>query len=160
MLEYFYESPWHLQHLRQGLLAEHVNSLAARLHRLGYARGSGQRILWLVGKFNDFARAIPIETAEQVDERLIKRFVDEESPSHHTFRYAPIAMRHLWEHLRDQGIVADVAETQPDDPFNSILRNYDELSLLQSRTGSEWLGPAGFGAGKEPRTPHYIEPGR
>jgi len=51
-----------------GIRAEVV---AARLNRLGFTRGSGRRYLCLTGKFNDFARAGSVATAEQITELLI-----------------------------------------------------------------------------------------
>ena len=66
MLEYFYESPWHLQHLRLEPLSEHMDEFAGRLHRLGFTQRSGQRILCLTGRFNDFARSVRVESAEQM----------------------------------------------------------------------------------------------
>lgn len=124
MLEHFYESPWHLQHLRREPLVEHVDEFAGRLYRLGFTRRSGQRILCLTGKFNDFARSIRIESAEQIDESLIKRFVHEELPSHGTFRDAPVIMHHLLEHLCDQGVLRRAICNRRPDPFDDILDEY------------------------------------
>jgi len=124
MLEYFYESPWHLRCLRQEPLSEHIDGIAARLHRFGFKRRSGQRILCLTGKFNDFARAVHVETAEEIDESLIKRFIKEELPSHGVFRDAHAVMQHLWEHLCEQGAVSRAICSHANDPFDHILRNY------------------------------------
>jgi site-specific recombinase XerD len=126
VLEYFYESIWHLQHLRQGPLSEHIDGLAARLNRLGFTRGSGQRYLCLTGKLNDFAPAVRIETSDQIDERLIERFLEEELPSHGIFKDARPAMHHLWEYLCEEGITPRQAATLSNGPFDIILHNYDE----------------------------------
>lgn len=124
MLEHFYKSSWHLGQLRQAPFSESINALARRLYQLGYPRRYGQRILWVVGKFNDYARAIGIANVEAVNERLMQRFVDEELI--HQSIFAPVAMRHFWKHLRDQGIVPLVAAPYSDDPCEPILRNYNE----------------------------------
>ena len=140
MLEHFYESSWHLRQLRQAPFSESINALASRLYQLGYPQRYGQRILWVVGKFNDYARAIGIANAEAVNESLMQRFVKEELT--HQVGFAPIAMRHLWKHLRDQGIVPMVPAPHLDDPCEPILRNYDEHLcnvrglVLTSRTES------------------------
>lgn len=126
MLEHFYKSRWHLEHLRRGPLSEHIDGLAGRLLRLGFKRGSGQRILRLVGKFNDFARVLRVENAEQIDERLIKRFIEEDLRFHGVFRDAPVIMQHLWEHLCDEGVVPRVICVPPKDPFDNILHKYNE----------------------------------
>ena len=140
MLEHFYESSWHLRQLRQAPFSESINALASRLYQLGYPQRYGQRILWVVGKFNDYARAIGIANAEAVNESLMQRFVKEELT--HQVGFAPIAMRHLWKHLRDQGIIPMVPAPHLDDPCEPILRNYDEHLcnvrglVLTSRTES------------------------
>lgn len=126
MLEHFYKSPMHLQHMRREPLAEHMDEFAGRLYRLGFTQKSGQRILCLSGRFNDFARSVRVESAEQIDESLIKQFIEEELPSHGIFRDAPVIMHHLREHLCDQGVLRRVICTRPGDPFDNILRNYDQ----------------------------------
>jgi hypothetical protein len=126
MLEYFFKSGWHVQNLRQGPLSKHIDGLAARLKRLGFTRGSGRRYLCLTVKFNDFARAERVETAEQITERLIERFRKEELPSHGIFKDARSAMHQLWDYLCEEKITTRSATTLGDDPFDIILRKYDE----------------------------------
>jgi integrase/recombinase XerD len=126
MLEYFYKSRWHLQNLRQGPLSTHIDGLAARLNRLGFTKGSARRYLCLTGKFNDFARAERVETVEQITERLIERFIKEELPSQGIFKQARSDMHQLWEYLCEEKIVTGSATTLSDDPFDIILRKYDE----------------------------------
>ena len=124
MLEHFYESSRHLQQLRQPPFAESINAIAGRFHQLGYRRKYGRRILWVVGKFNDYARTIGIESAEEVNESLMQRFVD--GGLTHQRVLGPTAMGHLRKNLRDQGIVPTVAAQHSIDPCESILRDYDE----------------------------------
>ena len=126
MLEYFYKSPWHLQHLRREPLAEHMDEFAGRLHRLGFTQRSGQRILCVTGRFNDFARTVRVGSSEEIDESLITRFIEEELPSHGTFRDAPVIMHHLLEHLCDQGVLRRAICTRPPDRFYDILHDYHE----------------------------------
>lgn len=126
MLEYFFKSRWHLQNLRQGPLSLHIDGLAARLRRLGFTRGSGRRCLRLTGKFNQFAQTGGVETAEQITELLIERFLKEELPCHGIFKDGRPAMRHLWDYLCEQKVTARSVATLPDDPFDSILSGYDE----------------------------------
>src|SRR3990172_1377742 len=126
MLENFYKSPWHLQHLRRAPLAEHMDEFAGRLHRLGFTQRSGQRILCVTGRVNDLARSGRVESAEEIDESLITRFIEEELPSHGTFRNAPVIMHHVREHLCDQGVLRRAICTIPPDPFDDILHDYHE----------------------------------
>jgi len=131
MLEDFYESQRHLQHLGREPLAENMDEFAGRLHRLGFTQRSGQRILCLTGRFNDFVRSVRVESVGQIDESLITRFILEELPSHGIFRGAPVIMRHLREHLCDQGVLRRVICTRPGD-HNALVSGGslgDSLSL-------------------------------
>jgi len=140
MLEHFYESAWHLRRLRQMPFVECIDSLADRLHQLGHSRRYSQRILWVAGKFNDYARAIGIEGAGAVNQSLMQRFVKEQLA--HQVLFAPVAMRHFWNHLLEQGMVQTPADPDSDGPLDSILRSYDEHLCsargltLTSRTAS------------------------
>ncbi len=119
MLEYYYQTAHRLRQLRRKPLAEHIEALAEKLHRLGFKKGSGRRILNMTGKFNDFARSVGVENAESIDEGLIRRFFNKELPSRGTFRDAPTMMRHLLEHLSDRGVLSKVAATES---FYLVLR--------------------------------------
>ena len=123
MLEHFYESSSSLLRLDHGPFVKQMNGLADRLYQTGYRRKYGQRILWTVGKFNEFARAAGIEGAEEINQQLIRRFLDEEVIRERVL--ASAALGHYWKHLRDQGIVP-VVVLNPSDPCESTLRKYDE----------------------------------
>jgi len=125
MLEYFYQVPRRLRELRRQPLAEHIEALAEKLHRCGFTRGSGQRILKFIGKFNDFARSVGIEKAEDIDEGLIQRFFKVELPSRGSFQDAPTIMRHVTEHLRERGVLPQIVSAESADPFEPILYRYD-----------------------------------
>jgi len=126
MLELFFKSRSYIQSLRQGPLSGHIEGLAAKLHRLGFTRGSGRRCLQLTAKFNQFAQAHGIQTAEQITELLVERFIKEELPRHGVFRDARSLMRHLWDYLCEQRVVPKSAATVSDDPFDAVLHGYDE----------------------------------
>jgi len=123
MLKNIYKSSWRLQWLRQAPLAEAIDALAGRFHQAGYSRRYSQRLLWIVGKFNDHARSIGIETAEEVNDGLMRHFAEKRT-NHGLF--APIAMHHFAQYLRDLGIVATVAAPHLDDSREPILRDYGE----------------------------------
>jgi len=124
MLEHFYKSPRHLQQLRQPPLEKVINALAGKFQQLGYQRRYAQRILWVMGKFNNYARAIGIEKAEGANQRLVQHFIDE-GLSHQRF-LGPTAMNHFWKYLQDRGIIPTVAVKHSNTPCESILRDYDE----------------------------------
>jgi site-specific recombinase XerD len=125
MLKYFFQAPYQLRQLRRKPLSQQIEALAEKLHRLGFKRASGQCILRLAGKFNDFARSVGVETAEGIDERLVKHFFKKVLLSSGTFRDAPSAMRHLLEHLRDQSVIPRRVAAESADPFEPILSRYD-----------------------------------
>ncbi len=125
MLEYFFQAPHRLRHLRRKPLAEHIETLAEKLRQVGFTRRSGGRILNIAGKFNDFARSVGVENAEDVNERLIQRFFKKELPSKGIFRDAPTMRRHLSEHLREQGVLPQVATLKSGSPLESLLNQYD-----------------------------------
>jgi hypothetical protein len=62
MLGKIYQSSKHLLRLRQAPLASIVERLADKFRLLGYSKRYSQRILWIVGKFNDFARSLGIKS--------------------------------------------------------------------------------------------------
>jgi hypothetical protein len=53
--------------------------------------------LQLTGKFNLFAQEDGIQTAEQITEFLVERFIKEELPRQGVFKDAPSLIRHLWD---------------------------------------------------------------
>jgi integrase/recombinase XerD len=124
MLEHFYKSSRYLQQLRQPPFEDAINALAGSFYQLGYHRRYSQRVLWVVGKFNKYARAIGIKSAEDVNKKLMQRFIDE-GITHQQY-LAPTAMNHLWKYLRDQGIVPTTAAQHSNVPCESILHDYDE----------------------------------
>jgi len=102
MLEDFYQSSKHLLLLRQPPLAAVADGLADKFHRLGYGKRYSQRILWIVGKFNDYARGLGVKSAAGLNENLLQRFM--ENPIYCGFAVS-VAMHHLRKQLCDQGII-------------------------------------------------------
>ena len=125
MIEYFFHAPHRLRHLRRKPLSHYIEALAEKLLRVGFTRASGQRILSLVGKFNEFAGSLGVENPECIDEGLVKRFFKGELPSKGTFRDAPTVMRHLLVHLRDEGVISKQVSTNVVDSCQPILDRYD-----------------------------------
>lgn len=136
MLEHFVELPSRLQRLRNKPLSKHIDGLAARLHQLGYTRCWGQRILGLIGKFNTFALSAGVESPEQIDESLVKRFI-QTLTANGVYLEAPFAMRHMLEYLRDQDVIPKVVEDHPADLIAPILSRYgNHLSNVRGLTPS------------------------
>jgi site-specific recombinase XerD len=124
MLEAFFESKVRLLSVRRGPLAEHVDSLASKLQRAGYTRSNGRKILTLVGKFNNYVRLKGVERAGDIDEALIGRFLEEELAEEGVFSSAPnTLLRHLMDHLRQEGVVPMVCEP-PLDEDGKLLDKY------------------------------------
>jgi len=108
MLEYYVKCPKRLERLRAAPLDEHTEGLATRLHRLGFTRKTGQRILGLTGRLNEFAAGSGIEDATGVDARLVERFINEELRAEGSFRQAESYLKHLLNHLRAEGLIPGV----------------------------------------------------
>jgi len=125
MLEYFFEFSTQRERLRCRPLSEHIDGLAGKLLRLGFTRGSGQQILSMAGKFNDFAFLKGIVSADRIDEALVDRFIKVELASYGTFKNASSKMRHVLEYLREQGVIPKSITSGLDDPFVAILAPYD-----------------------------------
>jgi integrase/recombinase XerD len=122
MLEHFYQSSKQLLRLRQAPLAAIVDGLADKFHRLGYGKRYSQRILWIVGKFNDYARALGIKSAAGLNQSLLQRFM--ENPIYCGFAVS-VAMHHLRKQLCDQGMVQMTPHPPLGDPCETILFNFD-----------------------------------
>ena len=122
MLGNFYQSSKHLFQLRQAPLASIVDGLADKFHRLGYSKRYSQRILWIVGKFNNYVRSLGIKSATDLKESLLQRFM--KNPIYRGFA-VPVAMHHLKKQLCDLGIVQMIPHRSSCDPCESILSNYD-----------------------------------
>ena len=125
MLEFYFKSPKRLERLRCGPLAEHIADLAAKLHRRGFTRATGQRILSLTGRLNGFAAGAGVEEAAGIDDALAERFINEELRAEGTFREAGSLLRHMLEHLRSEGVIQQAAAARPEDGLASVLGKYD-----------------------------------
>jgi len=95
MLESYFKFPERLARMRSGPLAEHIGDLAAKLYRRGFTRATGQRILSLTTRFNQFAAGAGVEDAAGIDEALLERFINEELRAEGTFREAGGLLRHM-----------------------------------------------------------------
>lgn len=125
MLEHFFQSRTRLRQLRSGPLSEHIDDLAGDLRRQSYARTTARHILCLAGELSRFAYATGVSDAAQIDEMLVRRFL-EKLACEGSFRGAPNAMRHVLEHLRSRGVIASVPSIPRKDPFAELLGRYDD----------------------------------
>lgn len=123
MLEAFFESKVCIRPMRRGPLAEHVDPLSGKLQQAGYSRVSGREILSLVGKFNTYARLKGVERATDVDDALIGQFLKEELAEEGVYRRAPTLLRHLMDHLRQEGVIPTASEP-PLDEDGKLLHRY------------------------------------
>ena len=125
MLELYFNHPDRLCDLRQGPLAKRIDDFAAELYKLGYSRSTGRRHLRIVGKFSKFAQAGGIKNAEQIDEKLIERFINRKSISGNMRSDAKRAMRHMLKCIYPIG-----ARPKPLPPaagaFETMLTRYND----------------------------------
>ncbi len=126
MLEYYVKSQARLALLRGKPLAEHIDGLATHLYGEGFTQLTGQRILGLTGKLNEFAFGLGVEKAEEVDDSLVKRFLVEDLRIGGVFRDAESLLRHVTDYLRERGVIASVTLScaEPEDRFAVLLEGY------------------------------------
>ena len=143
MLEYYYESAERIERLQLRPLCVHIESLATKLHKSGYTRETGQRILCTAGKINDFVRSVGIEDAGEVDADLVERFINQKSRAQGTIRNAEIFLQHVTDYFRDEGVGPEVVTAAPEGSFGGILDRYDchlrDLRGLRSSTRAQYL---------------------
>ena len=115
---------------------------------LGFTRASGHRILWVIGRFNDFALSLGVQNARRISERLVERFLKEGLTSDWTRRNARSAMRHLLEHLREEDVIPKKVVAHPEDPFDPLLVRYDD-HLTSARCSRIAASNAASGSGSK-----------
>ena len=76
MLEYYIECPRLLARLRATPLGKDIEGLARRLQGQGFTRRTGQRILGLTGRLNEFVAGLGVKDATGVDAGLVERFME------------------------------------------------------------------------------------
>jgi site-specific recombinase XerD len=123
MLDFYFASDVRKRQLRRGPLAKYLDGLAAEFQRECYARHTARRILSIVGQFSCYARLVGA-AAESIDERLVDRFLADESVGDGVFQDGPKAMRHLLRYLRKQGVIAPSAPPARH-PFAATLEGFD-----------------------------------
>ncbi|MDP8241270.1 MAG: hypothetical protein P9X24_19450, partial [Candidatus Hatepunaea meridiana] len=126
MLVYYFKQHWRLLQLRQGPFAEHLDGLARELHSKRYCHKGSQQTLSIIGRFSIFAQMQGIDSASQIDEALVERFLKEELAPEGVFKYAPRALRHMMDYLRSKGVITTPIEKKSYDPDEDLLVGYDE----------------------------------
>ena len=128
MLEHYFKSETRMRQLRRGPLAEHLDGLAAEFQRASYAKVTVRRVLSICGQFSYFAELVDV-SIEDIDETIVKRFLDTELVSDGFCQDGAKGMRHMLRYLRGQGIIGP-ATPPPPHPFASTLDGFD--SYLRS----------------------------
>ena len=124
MMSYFFTRRSRLLQLRRGPLLKHLDGLAQELHQKGYQYLTGQQILSIAGRFNNFARTRGIKSAEQIDNALTECFLNEKLAVQGKLRHAPNALRQLMDYLRRNGVIAPHVLNSPKDPDEELLDRY------------------------------------
>ena len=122
MLEHFFDNPLVLERLRSGLLSPHLDSFAASLAALGYARFTGRAQLDLLGRMGRWLAGNALTVAD-LDERVVSRFLDEECGQGHLRRGDRATGRRFLEHLHRSGVI----------PVPEGVSDQHPLALIESR---------------------------
>jgi len=126
MLEYYIECPRLLARLRATPLGRNIEGLARRLQGQGFTRRTGQRILGLTGRLNEFVAGLGVEDATGVDAGLVGRFINEELRAEGSFRQAESYLQHMLDHLRAEGVIPEEVEAECQCSDDLLLSKYDE----------------------------------
>lgn len=122
MLEQFFDNPLVVERLRSNLLSPHLDSFAASLAALGYARSTGRAQIDLLGKMGRWLAGNELTVAD-LEERSVSRFLDEERCPGHQRRGDRATGRRFLEQLRRDGII----------PVPEGVCDQHPLALIESR---------------------------
>ena len=122
MLEHFFDDPGVVERLRGEPLSPHLDSFAASLADLGYARCTGREQIDLLARMGRWLAGNALTVAD-LEERIVSRFLDEGCCQGHPRRGDRSTVRRFLEHLRRGGVIP-VPEGVCDQP---------PLALLESR---------------------------
>jgi site-specific recombinase XerD len=136
MLEQFFDNPLVAEHLRGNPLGPHLDSFAASLAALGYARltGRGQIDLlarmgrWLAG--NEF-------TVADLDERIVRRFLDEVRCQGRQRRGDRATGRRFLEHLRGGGVIPVLEGVSDQQPLALVESRYAQYLKVERGLSTE-----------------------
>ena len=104
MLEQFFDNPVVVERLRSDPLSPHLDSFAASLVALGYARFTGRSQLDVLARMGRWLAGNELTVAD-LEERIVSRFLDEQCCQRHQRRGDRATVRRFLEHLRRGGII-------------------------------------------------------
>jgi site-specific recombinase XerD len=122
MLEHFFDNPVVVERLRSDPLSSHLDSFAAALADLGYARFTGRSQIGLLARMGRWLAGNEFTVAD-LEERIVSRFLDEECCQGHQRRGDRATVRRFLEHLRRGGVI----------PVREAVSDQHPLALVESR---------------------------
>jgi site-specific recombinase XerD len=131
MLEHFFDNPLVVEHLRSDPLGAYLDSFAASLAALGYARFTGRSQIDLLARMGRWLAGNEL-TVTDLEERIVSRFVDERCLQGHRGKGDRATVRRFLEHLRQAGVIP-VRERVPDEHPLALLESRYEQYLRMER---------------------------
>jgi site-specific recombinase XerD len=122
MLEHFFDNPVVVERLRSNPLSPHLDSFAASLAALGYARFTGRAQIDLLARMGRWLAGSEFTVAD-LDEQIVSRFFDEVRCQGHQRRGDRGTGCRFLEHLRRGGVI----------PMPEGVSDQQPLALIEGR---------------------------
>jgi site-specific recombinase XerD len=126
MLEHFFDNPAVVERLRSDPLSPHLDSFAASLADLGYARFTGREQIDLLARMGRWLVGNALTVAD-LEERIVSRFLDEQCCRRHPRRGDRATVRRFLERLRRGGVIPVPAGVCDQPPFALIESRYAQF---------------------------------
>ncbi len=156
MTDQFFSTPAALARLHAGPLGPHMDLLASRLSKRGYAKGTIQKQLRVVADLSQWLEEQDLQV-DDLDEESLSRFEKQAPRRRKVVHKRPAVSPILLEHLREVGALAQSEPSPPDSALDCALHDFSQYlarqrSLAQTtiskyrRVIREFLGKR-FGSG-------------
>ena len=127
MLEHFFDNPVAVERLRSESLGPYLDSFAASLARLGYARCTAESQFGLLAKMGRWLACHELTVAD-LEERITNRFLDEEGRRRRGDR---ATLRRFLDHLRREGVIAVPERVPEEQPLARLESQYEQYLRVE-----------------------------
>ena len=123
MLENYYKDPDAVERLRSGPLGPYLDLAVTSLVGEGYTASTVRSHLWAAGHFGRWLAANG-HGAGELDQRIVDSYLDERRREGKLHRSQPAAVRHVLDHLREEGVVPVQEPAGAESPIERLLVRY------------------------------------
>lgn len=136
MLENLFKDPAAIERLRRDPLGPYLDSLATSLVDLGYTGSTVRCYVRCLAGFGRWMVRAGVGIGD-LDDRVVDAFVDERRRQGRFRSIHRATVRHLLEHLRDQGIVPIPERTCEHSPAAQLVSRYEEYLKVERALAPE-----------------------